>query len=62
MDLYSRQGALEEFDLALGEWNEIADSIALDAARGRLSVLLNSFSEPYLSYPLPRLPLDLSQL
>ena len=42
--------AFEEFDKALDEWIEIADGIPMEAARGRLSVLLNGFSEPYSNY------------
>ena len=52
--IFTLSGALEEFDLALGEWNEIADSIAVDAARGRLSVLLNSFSGTLLELSLAK--------
>ena len=47
-------GALKEFDTALSEWIENADDIAVDAARGRLSVLLNGFSGTLLELSLAK--------
>ena len=46
--------ALKEFDSALGEWIENADDIPVDAARGRLSVLLNGFSGTLLELSLAK--------
>ena len=46
--------ALEEFDSTLGVWIEVADSIPVDAARGRLSVLLNRFSGTLLELSLAK--------
>ena len=45
---------LEEFDKALDEWIEIADGIPMEAARGRLSVLLNGFSGTLLELSLAK--------
>ena len=46
--------ALKEFDSALSEWIENADDIPVDAARGRLSVLLNGFSGTLLELSLAK--------
>jgi len=46
--------ALEEFESTLGVWIEVADSIPVDAARGRLSVLLNRFSGTLLELSLAK--------
>ena len=45
---------LEEFDSSLSVWIEVADSIPVDAARGRLSVLLNRFSGTLLELSLAK--------
>ena len=50
----SLENAFKEFDSSLNEWIEIADTIPLDAARGRLSVLLNGFSGTLLELSLAK--------
>jgi len=50
----SLDNAFKKFDSSLNEWIEIADTIPLDAARGRLSVLLNGFSGTLLELSLAK--------